>query len=174
MKGENNSLKKKVQSLQIDYDKLSRKVSTTQARSSGESNSGEGAAFSGSQSDHKQTVNSEKQQLGTLGAVDLHNQSIQSDYVHSQLRPDNKLDNFPFGDLMQQRIMRDDSKKRDKLELGELANNDSNEQHSPKPRTISLSDNEEEANADGNHRNDHRKGEFAFDPLGPETLNDMD
>ena len=75
---------------------------------------------------------------------------------------------------MQQRIMRDDSKKRDKLELGELVNNDSNEQHSPKPRTISLSDNEEEANADGNQRNDHRKGEFAFDPLGPETLNDMD
>eukprot|EP00354_Favella_ehrenbergii_P011763 CAMPEP_0170477448 /NCGR_PEP_ID=MMETSP0123-20130129/18724_1 /TAXON_ID=182087 /ORGANISM="Favella ehrenbergii, Strain Fehren 1" /LENGTH=48 /DNA_ID= /DNA_START= /DNA_END= /DNA_ORIENTATION= len=35
MKGENNSLKKKVQSLQIDYEKLSKKVSTTQARSSG-------------------------------------------------------------------------------------------------------------------------------------------
>ena len=35
MKGENNSLKKKVHSLQIDLEKLSRKVSTTQARSSG-------------------------------------------------------------------------------------------------------------------------------------------
>lgn len=34
VKGENNSLKKKVQSLQMDYEKLSRRVSTTQARSS--------------------------------------------------------------------------------------------------------------------------------------------
>ena len=36
VKGENNSLKKKVQSLQTDFEKLSRKVSTTQARSSEE------------------------------------------------------------------------------------------------------------------------------------------
>jgi len=35
LKGENNSLKKKVHSLQIDFEKLTQKVSTTQARSSG-------------------------------------------------------------------------------------------------------------------------------------------
>ena len=52
IKGENNSLKKKVQSLQIDYEKLSRKVSTTQARSSADGNSDEPPY--GSQVDNKQ------------------------------------------------------------------------------------------------------------------------
>ena len=39
LKGENNSLKKKVQSLQTDVEKLSRKVSTTQAASVGDGES---------------------------------------------------------------------------------------------------------------------------------------
>lgn len=61
MKGENNSLKKKVQSLQIDYEKLSRKVSTTKAQSSADSISADGPALSGgSQLDHRQQAISEK------------------------------------------------------------------------------------------------------------------
>ena len=39
LKGENNSLKKKVQSLQTDMEKMSRKVSTTQAASIGDGES---------------------------------------------------------------------------------------------------------------------------------------
>mmetsp|Transcript_10938 Transcript_10938/g.14764 ORF Transcript_10938/g.14764 Transcript_10938/m.14764 type:complete len:86 (+) Transcript_10938:1480-1737(+) len=78
MKGENNSLKKKVQSLQIDYEKLSKKVSTTQARSSGATNSGV--------------------------EFDWHNQSVQSDFVHSSLKPGNKLDmrggSFDYEDVV--------------------------------------------------------------------------
>ena len=46
MKGENNSLKKKVQSLQIDIEKISRRVSTTQARSSGPSDEAYGGGAS--------------------------------------------------------------------------------------------------------------------------------
>ena len=79
MKGENNSLKKKVQSLQIDYEKLSRKVSTTQARSSGGTNSADEPPF-GSQFDSKQQVGSEKRRTATITGpgteVDWHNQSI--------------------------------------------------------------------------------------------------
>ena len=75
MKGENNSLKKKVQSLQTDYEKLSRKVSTTQARSSG----GNSDEPYGSQVDNKtnhqaSSVNVGMKQIASAGEeVDLHN-----------------------------------------------------------------------------------------------------
>ena len=82
MKGENNSLKKKVQSLQTDFEKLSRKITTTQARSSAD-NSDENYG------DNK-TCNQTSSVNG--GGHDLHNQSVQSDVVQSKLRPGNKLD----------------------------------------------------------------------------------
>ena len=47
VKGENNSIKKKVQSLQKDYEKLGRKVSTTQARSSGDNSEANSANVGG-------------------------------------------------------------------------------------------------------------------------------
>ena len=38
---------------------------------------------------------------GPGGEVDWHNQSIQSDYVNSSLRPDNKLEAFDYEEMMQ-------------------------------------------------------------------------
>ena len=86
IKGENNSLKKKVQSLQIDYEKLSRKVSTTQARSS----AGTSDEPYGSQVDNK-TLNNQANSVNVGGMMqqsagevaDLHNQSIRSDFLQS-------------------------------------------------------------------------------------------
>ena len=75
MKGENNSLKKKVQSLQTDYEKLSRKVSTTQARSSG-GNSDEpyGSQVDNKTSHQANSVNvGMKQTASAVEEINLHN-----------------------------------------------------------------------------------------------------
>ena len=99
MKGDNNSLKKKVQSLQIDFEKLSRKVSTTcQNRSSGseitpqDNSADEPFSSQFNKSTTNQEENSSKAKtvngpsmLGdeTGGGDDLHNQSIRSDFLQS-------------------------------------------------------------------------------------------
>ena len=89
MKGENNSLKKKVHSLQIDLEKLSRKVSTTQARSSGlasvDENYGDGYNIAiGSSNDNNQanSVNiGGAQPAASTTDDDIHNQSVRSDFL---------------------------------------------------------------------------------------------
>ena len=72
---------------------------------------------------------------------------------------------FDYEDVVQRRL-NEESKERAPSDLVDL--NDVNDQN----RTISLSDNEEEEARDVVQSN--RRGEFAFDPLGPENLNELD
>lgn len=90
LRSENNSQRKKIISLQIDYEKLSRRPSQIHSESSG-------------QADEPFHLASESPHL----PQDVLNCSVQSDVATSQLRPENKLEYDPLVGIQEQNATMD-------------------------------------------------------------------